>query len=67
MSNNNNTIEVEFKVERETKGTFLYAEVDAHGLKKEMKDSTVGAMYVRKSALNGTSPKRLKVTIEPLD
>jgi len=47
-----------FNLEKETKGTWRYAEV------AEGPDPVVGTLYVKKSALTGDAPKVLTVTIK---
>lgn len=51
-------LELEFRRERETKGTWRYQEDAAEA------DQVVGALYVRKAALGENPPERLRVTIE---
>lgn len=51
--------EIQFDLEKETPGTFRYAE------SAEPAERIIGTIYVRKSALRGeAAPKRIKVTIE---
>lgn len=47
-----------FNLEKETKGTWRYAEV-ADG-----PNAVVGTLYIKKSALSGDAPKVLTVTIK---
>lgn len=49
---------VTFVHERETKGTHRYNEVGDRDSHK------IGAIYVKKSALNGSTPKQIVVTVE---
>lgn len=56
------TIEVEFAEEKETKGTFKFAEV----LEGQLSEPLIGTLYVRKSTLKqlGWEPgKNLSVTL----
>lgn len=55
-------VQLEFEVERETKGTIRYAEVK----RGEFDEPVVGTLYVRKSAFKaeGKVPQRLTVTVE---
>lgn len=56
---------LKFHLERETKGAVRYAEIDEHtAAQRDMADSTIGTLYIRKSALNGTIPQGLTVTVE---
>jgi hypothetical protein len=54
------------KIAKETKGAVIYTEVDDAG--NEVADDTagkvVGTLYMRRSALNGTIPQTLTVTIK---
>lgn len=55
-------VQLEFTLERETKGTFRYAEKTAG----EFDEPVVGTLYVRKSAFKaeGKVPQSLTVTVE---
>jgi hypothetical protein len=55
-------IVLEFRREKETKGTFRYEEVEAAG-----RETAVGSLYVKKTALGEQPPQRLRVTIEDGD
>lgn len=57
------TIEVSFAFDKATAGTFKFAEVDEDGNPVEMKESTIGALYLRKPATDGREPSRLEVTV----
>ena len=50
-------IEATFTLEKETKGTFRYAEDDSRMPK-------IGTLYVKKYAFEGDAPKKLKISIE---
>lgn len=56
--------ELVFKLDSETKGAVKYTEVDGDGSVREIKDSVVGMLYVRKTALNGLKPPYLRVTLQ---
>jgi hypothetical protein len=63
MATATTTLELEFEEEKETKGTWKFAEV----LPGALDEAKIGALYVRKGALGslGWEPgKRLKVTVE---
>lgn len=47
--------ELDFEFEKETKGAVRY---------RELKTFVVGTLYIRKDALDGGKPEKLKVTIE---
>jgi hypothetical protein len=53
------TLQLEFSREKETPGTWRYQEVEVAG-----QEPAVGSLYVKKSALDGDPPARLRVTIE---
>lgn len=59
---------VHFTLERETKGAVRYQELDALGkpidTRTNMDAAIIGTLYIRKAALNGQIPVRIKVTIE---
>lgn len=59
---------ITFTLERETKGAVRYAELDASGrvidTRTNMDAAVVGTLYIRKAALDGQIPVRIKVTIE---
>ncbi len=65
MTNGNPTI-VMFTLEKETKGALRYQESDSvTGLPMKIEGGAkIGTLYVRKTALNGEMPEKLKVTIE---
>ena len=50
--------------ERETKGTFRYAEVDTNGDLVDQDKVKIGTLYLKKQGITGTAPERLIVTIE---
>jgi len=60
------TFNLTFKRQRETKGAEVYMEVDADGneIADDAAGKVVGTLYLRKSALNGTTPQTLKVKVE---
>lgn len=51
-----------FEFEKETKGAVRYQEVDAPG--KPAFAAKVGSLYMRKTALPGSIPQALNVTIK---
>ena len=56
---------VTFSFEKETKGAVRYQETDASGVPIKIEDGAkIGTLYVRKSALNGNMPMKLKATLE---
>lgn len=64
MTNGTATV-VTFMLEKETKGALRYQETDATGLPLKIEGGAkIGTLYVRKSALNGEMPAKLKVTVE---
>jgi len=64
MTNGASTV-VTFALEKETKGAIRYQEVDAQNVPvKAEGGAKIGTLYVRKSALNGEIPQKLKVTLE---
>lgn len=50
--------------ERETKGAVRFQEVNADGKALDMQEAAIGTLYVRKSALGGTIPQSLTITIQ---
>lgn len=50
-------ISVRLVLEHKTKGALRYREVDDIGQVLPIVDAKIGALYVRKSALNGAEPK----------
>ncbi len=60
------TIQVRFKLEKETKGALRYQEVDEKDEVIEQAWATIGTLYLRKSAFErGASfPQLLRVTVE---
>lgn len=51
-------------LERETKGAALYGEIDESGAKVDFKGANIGSLYLRKSALGGSIPRYIIVTVE---
>mgnify|MGYP001343360088 CR=1 FL=1 len=49
---------VNFKVEKETKGTWRYVEVG------DINNQIIGTLYIKKPALNGKVPQTLVVTVK---
>lgn len=60
------TIHALFSLEKETKGSFRFQEIDqVTGLPlKEAGAYKIGSLYLRKSALDGAAPRRIIVTVE---
>ena len=54
-------LSAQFKLEKETKGTFRYAEETAGQPPK------IGTLYVQKRALPTPPPNRITITLEALD
>jgi hypothetical protein len=48
-----------FNKEKETKGTYRYQEVETAD-----RDTTVGSLYLKKTAVGDSPPPQLRVTIE---
>lgn len=62
---NGSATTVTFALEKETKGALRYQETDGSGQTLKIEGGAkIGTLYVRKSALNGEMPQKLKVTIE---
>lgn len=53
-----------FKLERETKGTYVFKEIDAKGNVLEVRDSKIGTIYIRKTEVKGTAPQGITITVE---
>ena len=56
-------INVEFALETETKGAFRFQETKGGKTLKIADGAKIGTLYVRKDALDGDAPKKLKVEI----
>jgi hypothetical protein len=59
-------VKVKFIVERETKGTYVFREVNEAGRPRPQygdPDTVIGALYVRKSSLP-PHPNKLTITLE---
>ncbi len=56
-------INVEFALETETKGAFRFQETKSGKVLKIADGAKIGTLYVRKDALDGDTPKKLKVEI----
>lgn len=50
---------LQFRKEKETKGTFRYTEVEANA-----GATVVGSIYIKKAALGSAAPEKLRVTVE---
>lgn len=60
------TITVKMAFERSTKGAVRFQEVTNDGTPINIADGAkIGTLYIRKSALDGTEPKSLSITIQP--
>ena len=56
---------IEFAFDRTTPGTARYQEIDAQGKPLRTRDGAViGTLYIRKTALNGQVPQRIRATIQ---
>lgn len=60
-----NSINVQFTLDKETKGALRYAEVNGEGKQVEIADGAkVGTLYIRKSAFpGGVTPRALNVVV----
>ncbi len=58
-----NTITVTMLLERETKRTIRYQEVDADGLVIDMQDAAVGTIYLKKRVLGNTPPQMIMISV----
>ena len=54
---------VKFKYERDTKGTYVYSEVDKQGNELDREDSVIGKLYLRKDKFGEKPPKKLTIKI----
>ena len=57
-------------LDKTTKGALRYRECDADGSPLEnMRDGSVGQLYIRKDALNGAAPDKIAVLVreEPIE
>lgn len=54
---------VRFSYEKDTKGTYVYREVDKNGDDLEIVDSVIGKLYLRKDKFGEKPPKKIKVKI----
>lgn len=54
---------VRFVYDRDTKGTYVYSEVDKNGNDLEIKDSVIGKLYLRKDKFGEKPPKKISVKI----
>lgn len=58
---------IEFILDRTTPGTARYQEVDAQGKPVRTREGAkIGTLYIRKTALSGQLPQRIRATIEVL-
>ena len=56
-------ISVEFSLEKETPGSLRFQETKSGKVVKVADGAKIGTLYVRKDALNGKVPEKLKVDI----
>ena len=54
---------VEFTLEKETPGSLRFQETKGGKVVKVADGAKIGTLYVRKDALDGDTPKKLKVEI----
>jgi hypothetical protein len=52
-----------FQLRNETPGALRYEEIDGQNRPVEHIEATIGTLYVRKSAMEGTKPQFFTVTI----
>jgi hypothetical protein len=65
MVKNAHSFSADFELVKETKGAYQFRELDANDeLIKEIRDSKIGILYVRKTSFTKASPTKLKVTVE---
>lgn len=58
-------IKVTFKLDRETKNTYRFQEIDAAGKPLEIIDAVIGTIYVKKRAFGGNPPANITVEVTP--
>jgi hypothetical protein len=64
-TNNSKKIgEATFKLERDTKNTFRFQELNEAGDVADASEWLVGTLYLQKSLFNGSTPDKVKVTLE---
>ena len=56
-------ITVRFKFMHETKGALRYIEINDQDEGIELKESVIGTIYLRKSALDGAHPQHIQVSV----
>jgi len=56
-------VEIHFKLFRITKGALRYQECDKQGVPIGSKSARIGALYVRKTAFNGSVPSQLTIDL----
>jgi len=53
-----------FTLDRETKRTFRYTQVNSIGTVLDSADASIGSLYIKKKSLPSPPPSQIKVTIE---
>lgn len=56
-------MKVQFKLERETKNTFRFFELNEQGEEASLDEYVIGTLYVQKSIFNGKKPQELNITL----
>ena len=56
-------MKLHFKIEKQTPGAVQYKELDANGQKQTVALSTIGTLYLRKSALGASIPEDITVEL----
>jgi hypothetical protein len=61
----NGSFTAQFKIEKETKGTYKFAQVKADGTPYTIEaGAQIGSLYIRKSAFgDGAAPQTLTITV----
>ena len=61
-------VKVRMQLARETKGTFMFKELDDHERPVENISKTkIGTIYVRKTTFDGVAPDKIDVTVEAVE
>jgi hypothetical protein len=57
------TVDLRFKLERETKNTYRFFELNEEGQKADYEEYMIGTLYVQKAFFNGSKPEEIVVSI----
>lgn len=56
---------IHMQLKKDTKNTYVYAEIDRHGIALEDFEASIPTLYIRKQVFGRTPPQQITLTFKP--